>query len=91
MSHTPGPWYVGDDTGEDCPNHCGGGLALVDTGRFSDFTICRHVEWNNARLIAAAPDLLALVEEQVRERATWTLPGEWTDRASAVLARVRGE
>jgi hypothetical protein len=89
MSHTEGPWYVGDDTGEDCPNHCGGGLALVDTGRFSDFTICRHVEWNNAPLIAAATDLLALVREFLSCDPEH-IP-EVESRARALLAQIEGE
>jgi hypothetical protein len=55
--HTPGPWHIGPDDADDCPEHCNSGLALVDTGRVSDWPIARLCEWNNARLIAAAPEL----------------------------------
>ena len=41
----------------------------------------------NARLIAAAPDLYALVEEIVRDG----LGSSWKPRAEAALKRARGE
>ncbi len=63
--HTPGPWFVAPDDAEDCPAHAGSGLALVETGRENDPFIAQLVEWNNAHLIAAAPDLLAACEAMV--------------------------
>src|SRR5690348_15624479 len=61
--HTPGPWYAANDAAEDCPDHTNSGLALIDTGRTEDWPIARLVEWNNAHLIAAAPDLLAALKD----------------------------
>ena len=55
--HTPGPWRVGDDENGDCwifiPGHdlCFGDMETTDA-------CC----WSNARLIAAAPDLLEALE-----------------------------
>lgn len=60
--HTPGPWYVSADEAADCPDHHGSGLAMVDTGRSADWPIARLCEWNNARVIACLPDLLAALE-----------------------------
>ena len=57
--HTPAPWFVAHDKASDSPSHRNSGLALVETGRLGDFPIARLCEWNNVRLIAAAPDLLA--------------------------------
>lgn len=56
--HTEGPWYIGADDAADCPDHKNSGLAMIDTGRSADWPIARLCEWNNASLIAAAPDLL---------------------------------
>lgn len=63
---TQGPVFIGTDAAHDCPPHTNSGLALIDTGRVSDFPISRLMEWNNARLIHAmlnnAPALADLVE-----------------------------
>jgi hypothetical protein len=62
MSHTPGPWDVDDDTMEIfsiTPGHSTGWIAKVlgndDNGR----PLTPDEMAANARLIAAAPDLLA--------------------------------
>ncbi len=61
--HTAGPWFFGPDSAEDCPEHANSGLALVDSGRQSDWPIARLCEWNNVRLIAAAPALLEALKQ----------------------------
>ena len=67
-----GPYYVGDDDAEDCPPHRKSGLAMVDTGRVSDWPIARLCEWNTARLIAfglpALPELIEAARERDRLR-----------------------
>lgn len=68
---TPGPYYAGDDTGTDCPNHAGGGLAIIDTGRESDWPIARHVEWNNVPLLTAAPALYESIKECISALTYW--------------------
>ena len=51
---TSGPWFVADDDAKDCSSHTNSGLALVDTGRESDWPIARLMEWDNAPLIVHA-------------------------------------
>jgi hypothetical protein len=59
MSHTPGPWEVNDRWY----------IGKPDTGTFAEVMCCRGVKAEdeaqheaNARLIAAAPDLLQVLE-----------------------------
>jgi len=63
---TKGPWFVGPDKADDCEPHANSGLALVDTGRTSDWDCARLCEWPNARFIAhsrtAMPALLDALE-----------------------------
>lgn len=74
LKHTDGPWYVGEDDALDCPDHANSGLALVDTGRSNDWPIARLCEWNNAYLIAAAPDLLDALKAMLSEFEPGQLP-----------------
>lgn len=64
---TKGPWYAASDPANDCPSHAGAGLALVDTGRHSDWPIARLAEWNNAPFIAACRDAVPALRAQVAE------------------------
>lgn len=50
------PWFVGHDDAEECGPHKNSGLALVDTGRESDWPIARLCEWPTAEFIKNAPD-----------------------------------
>jgi hypothetical protein len=50
-----GPWFVGSDDAPDCRPHRNSGLALVDTGRESDWPIARLCHWPVADFIANAP------------------------------------
>src|SRR5688572_20127798 len=58
-----GPYFVGYDEANDCPAHKDSGLALIDTGRTSDWPVARLCEWPTAVFIAALvnafPALLA--------------------------------
>ncbi len=93
-NHTPGPWIAGEVNGSGShrvfstndPNnqlYC-----AVETGWGVD---PRAVAAANARLIAAAPDLLAAMEEAAR-------PGglsqdefkRWLPRACAAIAKAKG-
>lgn len=63
MKHTPGPWQMHDD--DYCPEQIYGNLELID-GKIRGTLICEiqgdmdePKNLANARLIAAAPDLLA--------------------------------
>ena len=50
------PWFVAADDARECGPHTNSGLALVDTGRESDWPIARLCYWPIAEFIANAPD-----------------------------------
>ena len=92
--HTPGPWYVGSGTYE-CRNIYSVASVTDDEG-FTYQPIVASVEddgikcWDaNARLIAAAPDLLEALQEMVRTFAKNHAPA--VDVARAAIARATGE
>lgn len=78
MSHTPGPWqiqYLGNGESEVLSNgpdrdDCAG-ICIVAGGLGSSIGDGRDYESEaNARLIAAAPELLAALEECITEEAS---------------------
>lgn len=86
--HTPGPWHVSD------------GWVQTDTSAVC--MISRHAlderELADARLIAAAPDLLEalelILETRIQEKHMWSAsPGESPlhDRCLAAIAKAKGE
>ena len=98
MSHTPGPWRVHPTLAE---------VNEMTDGRFST-PICkwfwptglRSIEetLSNARLIAAAPELLEILEQHpdVQDQNPYCsdpkcLACTWTRRARAVIAQAKGE
>ena len=71
--HTPGPWHIGSGNGEGSIFAENGRMRL-ETGGTTLYPICHNVStWNideddaNARLIAAAPELLTALETCVSE------------------------
>jgi hypothetical protein len=98
--HTPGPWTA-------APCSRAGYWIAVDKHPFSVVATLDEegrygaIEGDNAeanaRLIAAAPDLLAVVEEAIRlygkPGGPWNVPsdpGGWIARAQAAVAKARG-
>ena len=102
--HTPGPWFV-------FPNgHCvGGPTGLLDADpneKTAGVAMCgmrlrteEEIE-ANARLIAAAPDLLAACEDYLRELQSWsesnTPPTDSTmaelrQRTADAIAKAKGK
>jgi len=80
MSHMPGPWSlqpIGDET--EC-NILGAGRELIAT-----------VSDNDARLIAAAPEMLAFLEKLLLGRNNWDLPDRLVPEARALLAKIEGQ
>jgi hypothetical protein len=78
------PWFVSFDDAKERGPHRDSGLALVDTGRESDWPIARLCEWPQAEFIAHAPtdiDTLFAALEEAQERIA-TLR-ETADRATA--------
>jgi len=84
--HTPGPWQVNDNTlGEFSILNSRGDMrvATVAFGQVADTA--------NARLIASAPDLLAVLE-QVRDFwAGGDAPEALENAIHAAIARAKGE
>lgn len=86
MSHTPGPWAVGDKRGV-----WAGPVVMAGNGRRGIAFVCGESD-ANANLIAAAPDLLDAVEELLIYLADWDDPdNETCQRARAAVAKAKGE
>lgn len=88
--HTPGPWHC---------DHSGGRIAVwglgdqrVYLGALSEKGQGRRVAEANAALIAAAPDLLAMCEEILRDyQQRPDYQGDIPDRLRALIAEARGQ
>lgn len=103
--HTPGPWRV--DTDDDNEDHPGmhpvvrgwdGNKCVADVGNGEDWEKAKPEWLANARLIAAAPDLLDALDELLSSvRAHNEANGQQmidlhSERsAEAALAKARGE
>jgi hypothetical protein len=88
---TPGPWqlYAGPQ----------GGYQIEAQPAFDGpCVVCSRNPWPhrqaeseaNARLIAAAPDLLAALQECLREHGGFTIKGECERQARAAISRALG-
>lgn len=107
--HTPGPWEV-----DDCGNICGQGAALAQVFGAEDFPCIPEEDYDdvnlecaaNARLIAAAPDLLAACQSWVSyfdqlqrlcepgdplNVARQQFHGERVNRTRAAIAKAAGK
>lgn len=82
-THTPGPWEC-SGIAIMAGGHC---IATCDTeaANTSD-----KINKANARLIAAAPDLLALVQEVLSDELASLAPGT-IERARAAIAKATGD
>jgi hypothetical protein len=81
--HTPGPWTAHDDDGT-------GTLPCVLSDKVNaggNFYVAQCNVFEDARLIAAAPELLALVRSYAM---TYPLD-EYQDKARAAIAKATGE
>ena len=91
--HTPGPWTVNYETDingmeNDPENGCAG---LVDVAHVYMRTVPGRHE-ANARLIAAAPELLEALQEAVDRQAYREGSGpNWWENARAAIAKATGE
>lgn len=87
--HTPGPWYWSRDTMED---RCDITLHSEATG-YSILYCCAKPREPNARLMAAAPDLLEALQAldtlfaPIAKDAT---AAHWIDKARAAIAKATG-
>ena len=103
VKHTPGPWCVPDQTWSvnltvevdgqalvQCP---GSGGAMSYTNTICTLNWNRTPEWEaNARLIAAAPDLLEALNGLIEEIDDCAQPSDWDfyDASRAAIARAKG-
>ena len=90
MKHTPGPWEYGEERGCCREIHADNGpeLYAIAQTRHGDPEICEA----NARLIAAAPDLLDELETLVRYAQGADIPPNVAvDRARAAIAKATGQ
>jgi hypothetical protein len=85
MTHTPGPWVAEPEyEGDDATLVHANGVTIADCGYLPRPLAVAEA---NARLIAAAPDMLALLKEFYEHGYTTT--GDH-DRLSAVIAKATG-
>ena len=90
--HTPGPWFAVADKGQ----------TIIRTSRssaaFSPLAIVKGDKRDtlkdqeaNARLIAAAPDLIDALSEIINDGGKFVMTNETHRKARAAIARARGE
>jgi hypothetical protein len=80
--HTPGPWEFLPDNGDAV------GALVAKTGWVCDFLT--DPSPSNARLIAAAPDLLELLIELVDIEGPQPGTSAWGEKARAAIAKATG-
>ena len=102
--HTPGPWRYGEDNGDRYCNDMKYGViaecndlwvaACYRSGTATEDERSPEAEAEaqaNARLIAAAPDLLEALRAITNDRGTWNcMPMNLRDLAGAALAKASG-
>ena len=102
--HTPGPWYVGTEFNDQGRHiYAAQKVRHEDGDEWHPLIACtdddeRLVNWQaNARLIAAAPDLLEalkLCESNISSLLASAHPkvyGEWLTVVRAAIAKAKGE
>jgi hypothetical protein len=95
MSHTPGPWQT-DQAEHDAPYqdiriHAGKGSICrvwIDDAPVHDYNAEQRA---NARLIAAAPELLEALKRLMGETTTMQDALEAAQQARAAIAKAEGE
>jgi hypothetical protein len=90
-NHTPGPWYAIPH-----PEHPHG-KSRIDNDPYVPWGIFGQIAYvapNNAHLIAAAPELLAVLEELRESASYWSeydVPLGIVERIESAIAKARGE
>ena len=88
MAHTPGPWIWSDDF----RGLFGAGEwnAVLDYAFTEGMWLGHHNKEANARLIASAPDLLALLIELVNIEGPCPGNAAWAEKVLAAIAKATG-
>ena len=96
--HTPGPWYIGKDTGDQNRHIYAEQMVCSDDGEeWHPLIACTDddeqlIDWQaNARLIAAAPDLLAALQQCVEHGIFPSAVEHVRAAARAVIAKATGD
>jgi hypothetical protein len=87
-NHTPGPWSSNHLTSAPLKEWS----LKVKKGRrvIAEVPYQDYMTWTNARLIAAAPDLLEALKAAVADWDTEVSRGRWLDAARAAIAKAEG-
>jgi hypothetical protein len=91
--HTPGPWeWVGRDLESNFPGHYAAVIeTTVSCGQFCyGGSVELTISDEDKRLIAAAPDLLALLVELVDIEGPCPGTASWASKVHAVIAQATG-
>lgn len=85
-AHTPGPWHIATAiTTEDTI----GAIAVVRRSIFAVFSpAARGDADSDARLIAAAPEMLEALKAVVEQLRVAKFDGPWLDHAKAAIAKA---
>ena len=91
-NHTPGPWYV-KRNGVRSPVNSEDGrhIAMIN---YNPMTIPDEMHEANARLIAAAPEMLEVLidlQESAQYWSEYDVPIGIVDRLNAVISKAKGE
>lgn len=89
MSYTPGPWRRGKQGGSvvaDVPVPEMGGSDAVEY--YGGHLVAESITPSNAKLIAAAPDMLALLAELIDIEGPQPGHIEWANKVKAVIAKA---
>lgn len=89
--HTPGPWIVYDDSNDGKTNRME--IAAIGKTVARIYNSVPEEDLPNARLIAASPDLLAVLKELQESAAYWSeydVPIGIVDRINQAIAKAEG-
>ena len=103
MSHTPGPWMVAENLFGNTPSYEVYSNAETKSGKGGYTRICQITprdQKDNAALIAAAPEMLSILEElresstccgtyDLLDETTWASP-DLADRIESAIRKARG-
>lgn len=87
QNHTPGPWTIKQATSSAMVSVYAGGLNVACTGSANVEEDNAHA---NARLIAAAPDLLAIVKAELDSGRNFGGDGDLYKAARAAIRKAEG-
>lgn len=95
MAHTPGPWRYFDPIGDAVDSECGPYLQIAAGEGYTlggnGFGITGYISEADARLIVAAPDLLASCRSLLKYARAGNADREMIDVASVAIARATGQ